>query len=81
MTVSERDLSGHNEEATPTHGPCGDPDDTPTRYLKPYEAIVCNCEENGGMVLRSNFCWYFEIYCLYCEQFFGSLQTILTISL
>ena len=24
---------------------------------KPYEAIVsCNCEGNGGMVLRSNFC-------------------------
>ena len=28
-------------------------------HLNSYEAIVCNCEENGSMVLRSNFCWYY----------------------
>ena len=29
------------------------------------------------MVLRSNFCWYYELFSLYCEEFVGSLPTIL----
>ena len=30
--------------------------------------LFCNCKENGGMVLRSNFCWCYERFCLYYEQ-------------
>ena len=30
------------------------------------------------LLLRSHFCWYYELFSLYYEQFVGSLQTILT---
>ena len=41
-------------------------------HLGPYEAIGCICEENGGVVLRSNFYRYYERFCLCYEQFDGS---------